>query len=95
MSARIYTAARVQPSGEWSSNAGRRRLKHVEMRAPALPSEALRGRIADLVRERQALRAERGAPFVLEQNRLAIVQAQLELAEALVSEHAPAEALVG
>jgi hypothetical protein len=55
----------------------------------------LRGRIADLVRERQALRDGKASALVLEQNRLAIVQAQLELSQALVSEHASAHALVG
>jgi hypothetical protein len=64
----------------------------VEVRDVALPSGPLRGRIADLVRERQALRDDQAPAFVLEQNRLAIVQAQLDLARALVSEHA--EALV-
>ena len=73
--------------------AARRRLKHVELLpAPLLPSEAVRGRIADLVRERQTLRDRRAPTVVLEQNRLAIVQAQLELARTLVSEHAQAVA---
>ena len=71
----------------------RRRLKHVDVRPAASASNALRGRIADLVRERQALHDDNASAFVLEQNRLAIVQAQLQLAEALVSEHA--EALAG
>jgi alkylation response protein AidB-like acyl-CoA dehydrogenase len=71
----------------------RRRLKHVDLRPTfTLRSEALRGRLADLVRERQALRDRRASAFVLEQNRLAIVQTQLELARALLSEHAEAVA---
>jgi hypothetical protein len=57
-----------------------------------LHSDALRGRLAELVRERQALRDRRASTVVLEQNRLAIVQAQLELARTLVSEHAEAVA---
>jgi hypothetical protein len=57
-----------------------------------LRSDALQGRLADLVCERQALRDLRASAFVLEQNRLAIVQAQLDLARALVSEHAEAVA---
>jgi hypothetical protein len=55
-----------------------------------LHSDALRERLADLVHERQALRDRRAPTSVLEQNRLAIVQAQLELARTLVSEHAAA-----
>jgi hypothetical protein len=52
----------------------------------------VRRRLADLVRERQALRDDKAPSLVLEQNRLAIVQAQLELARKLVSEHAKAVA---
>jgi hypothetical protein len=58
-----------------------------------LPSEVVRGQLSDLVRERQALRDRKASTFVLEQNRLAIVQTQLELARAFVSEHT--EARVG
>jgi hypothetical protein len=69
--------------------ATRRRLKHVDLRPPStICSDRLRGRLADLVREREALRDRRAPTPVLEQNRLAIVQAQLELARTLVSEHA-------
>jgi hypothetical protein len=53
-----------------------------------LESDALRERLGILVCERQALRDGMAAPRILEQNRLAIVQAQLELAQALLSEHA-------
>jgi hypothetical protein len=81
----------VHPYEEWSRSARQRRLKYVEVRpAPTFPSDALRGRLADLVRERQALRDRRATTSVLEQNRLAIVQAQLQLAQALVSEHVEA-----
>jgi hypothetical protein len=52
----------------------------------------VRRRLAELVLERQELRDERAAEGVLEQNRLAIVQAQHELANALVSEHVGAKA---
>jgi hypothetical protein len=63
----------------------------VDLRPPStLHSYALRGQLADLVRERQALRDRRAPTSVLEQNRLAIVQAQHELARTLVSEHAEA-----
>jgi hypothetical protein len=85
--------AEVHPSGEWSTPAGPRRLKHVELRpASRLRSDVVRGRLAELVRERQALRDSRASTVVLEQNRLAIVQAQLDLARTLVSEHAEAVA---
>jgi len=50
-------------------------------------SEALRRRVESLVLERQGLRERRVPAGVLEQNRLEIVQAQLEYSEALVSEH--------
>jgi hypothetical protein len=63
----------------------------VEVRvASASPSEAVRGRLAYLVRERQALRDEKAASFVLEENRRGIVEAQHELAQALLPEHAEA-----
>jgi len=55
-----------------------------------LRSDALRRRLADLVSERQALPERRASTIVLEQNRLAIVRAQLEPAQTLVSEHAKA-----
>jgi hypothetical protein len=48
--------------------------------------------VAELVRERQALRDEGAADAVLEENRLEIVQAQLELSQALVQEHLAASA---
>jgi hypothetical protein len=40
-----------------------------------------------LVLERQRLRERQASEFVLEQNRLEIVQTQLELSQAFVSEH--------
>jgi hypothetical protein len=52
-----------------------------------LSSVALRDHLAALVCERQALRDARASMPELEQNRLAIVTAQLELSQALVSEH--------
>jgi len=52
----------------------------------------VRRRLAELVLERQKLRDERAAETLLEQNRLDIVQAQHELAHALVSEHVGASA---
>jgi hypothetical protein len=58
-----------------------------------LHSDVLRRRLTDLVCDRQALRDHRAPTLVLEQNRLAIVQTQLDLARALVSEHAEAEAV--
>jgi hypothetical protein len=60
----------------------------VELRqTPPEPSAVLERRVAALVRERQELRDRGASEFVLEQNRLEIVQAQLELSQALVSEH--------
>jgi len=47
----------------------------------------LRDQLAALVRERQGLRDAQAPMSTLEQNRLAIVRAQLELSQALVSEH--------
>jgi hypothetical protein len=66
----------------------------VGLRRPrfAQESEALRRQLTELVLERQALREQRASPIMLEQNRLDIVQAQLELSRALVSEHASASA---
>jgi hypothetical protein len=65
----------------------------VEVRAvSSLPSDAVRERLGILVSERQALREDMASAVVLEQNRVAIVRAQLELAQALVSEHAEAAA---
>jgi hypothetical protein len=63
-------------------------LRHVELRQTATESSAvLERKLAALVRERQDLRDREASEFVLEQNRLAIVQAQLDLSQALVSEH--------
>jgi hypothetical protein len=65
----------------------------VEVRpVSSLPSDAVRERLGILVSERQALREDMASAVVLEQNRVAIVRAQLELAQALVSEHAEAAA---
>jgi hypothetical protein len=66
----------------------------VGLRRPrfAQESEGLRRRLAELVLERQALRDRRASEVLLEQNRLGIVQTQLELSHALVSEHSSASA---
>ena len=50
-------------------------------------SKALQGRLATLVLERQRLRESNASAFMLEQNRIDIVQTQLELSEAFLSEH--------
>jgi len=50
-------------------------------------SKALQGRLATLVLERQCLRESNASAFMLEQNRIDIVQTQLELSEAFLSEH--------
>ncbi len=52
-----------------------------------LPVEALQERLGGLLRERERLRAG-GSPEDLEQNRLAIVGAQWDLARALIPENA-------
>jgi len=63
-------------------------VSYVELRPTgAERSSALQHRLALLVLERQKLREGEASRFVLEQNRLDIVQAQQELAQALVSEH--------
>ncbi len=60
----------------------------MELRQTATESSAvLERQLAALVRERQDLRDREASQFLLEQNRLAIVQAQLDLSQALVSEH--------
>jgi hypothetical protein len=58
----------------------------------AQESDGLQRRLAELVLERQALRDRRASEVLLEQNRLDIVQTQLELSHALVSEHRSASA---
>ena len=50
-------------------------------------SQVLQGRLAALVLERQRLRESNASAFMLEQNRIDIVQTQLELSEAFLSEH--------
>ena len=63
-------------------------LTYVELRQTATVSSAvLERQLAALVRERQELRDGNASQFLLEQNRLAIVQSQLDLSQALVSEH--------
>jgi hypothetical protein len=54
--------------------------------------EDLIGRIADLVLERQSLRAHDAGSDVLEHNRLALVRAHHSLSRALIARHrAPSE----
>jgi hypothetical protein len=68
-------------------------VRHVDLRPPRSErSGALQHRLALLVLERQTLREREASPLLLEQNRLDIVHAQQELAEALVSEHSAAGA---
>ena len=50
-------------------------------------SKVLQGQLAALVLERQRLREREASEFVLEQNRLEIVQTQFELSQAFLSEH--------
>jgi hypothetical protein len=58
--------------------------------APAAPTvEEHIGRIADLVLERQCLRADGAAPAVLERNRRELVDAHWDLSHALIARHCP------
>jgi hypothetical protein len=52
-------------------------------------TEELTGRIAELVAERQELRARGARDGSLERNRLRIARAQWELAHALIDRHLP------
>jgi hypothetical protein len=54
--------------------------------------EDLVRRIADLVQERQTLRAHAANPALLERNRLALVRANQELSLALIDRHCPPKA---
>jgi hypothetical protein len=57
-------------------------------RSPNRPSvDVLADRIADLVLERQELRASSSAPAAIERNRVQLARAQWELAHALIDEH--------
>jgi hypothetical protein len=49
--------------------------------------EELVSRIADLVLERQALRADNGDSLLLERNRIELVRAHHELSRALIARH--------
>jgi hypothetical protein len=54
--------------------------------------EDLVRRIADLVQERQALRAHAAERALLERNRVALVRANQELSFALIERHCPPKA---
>ena len=54
--------------------------------------EALLLRLETLTRERQGLRQDQAGPPTLEQNRLAIVEAQWDLSHALIRRYLPAAA---
>ncbi len=71
-------------------------LRHA---APARPEpvasasvEDLIGRIADLVLERQSLRASGATPSALERNRRLLVGAHWDLSHALIARHCPPKA---
>jgi hypothetical protein len=59
------------------------------MGTPADDVETLQGRIADLVYERQELRAARADRERLERNRLEIADLQQRLSRALIARHTP------
>jgi hypothetical protein len=65
----------------------------VELRhnAPASVEELI-GRIADLVFERQSLRAHGADSGLIERNRLALVRAHQDLSYALINRHCPPRA---
>jgi hypothetical protein len=54
--------------------------------------EDLVSRIADLVLERQSLRAHAADSMLLERNRLALVRAHQDLSAALIERHCPPKA---
>jgi len=84
----VWPALTVQPSGEWLTGPARITLRSVELRPTSTKgSQVLQGRLATLVLERQRLRESNASAFMLEQNRIDIVQTQLELSEAFLSEH--------
>ena len=58
----------------------------------ALSVEDLIGRIADLVLQRQSLRAAAPTPRLLEHNRLELVRAHQDLSYALIERHCPPRA---
>jgi hypothetical protein len=59
--------------------------------APASVEELI-GWIADLVFERQSLRAHGADPMLLERNRLQLVRAHQDLSQALIARHLPPKA---
>ena len=65
-------------------------MRMLRFAARTVSVEALLERIDDLSRERQALRAENASADALEENRLAIVEAQWDLSRALVKRYLPA-----
>jgi hypothetical protein len=65
----------------------------VELRSNTPVSvEDLVRRIADLVDERQTLRAHSAEPALLERNRIALVRANQKLSFALIDRHCPPKA---
>ena len=65
-------------------------MRMLRFAARTVSVEALLERIDVLSRERQALRAENASADALEENRLAIVEAQWDLSRALVKRYLPA-----
>lgn len=58
----------------------------------ALSVEDLIGRIADLVHQRQSMRADGADSSILEHNRLELVRAHQDLSYALIERHCPPSA---
>jgi uncharacterized small protein (DUF1192 family) len=65
-------------------------LRHVGQDASVRSVEELQARIGGLTLQRQQLRVDRAAGAALEDNRLALVQAQWELSHALIERYRPA-----
>ena len=64
-------------------------MRTARFRRSRTPSsvESVAARIADLVTERQELRAAGSPPAAIERNRVQLARAQWELAHALIDEH--------
>ena len=65
-------------------------MRMLRFAARTVSVEALLEHIDDLSRQRQELRAEHASVDTLEENRLAIVEAQWDLSRALVKRYLPA-----
>jgi hypothetical protein len=76
-----------------ASGTSLRHLRPARFRRSRTPASAdqLNAQIANLVAERQGLRADGASEAALERNRLQIARAQWELGHALIDRHLPGE----